>query len=296
MGRPKGSVNGVRTLVTRECERCGKPFQRSPGHVTGARYCSMACYRPQRPLVVCLGCGKEYLPSTSTRGRYCSQECMRCRVMRHCTQCGKTFSVRASKASRYNYCSMTCKRAATPTVTCQTCGKPIKVHAVRVSTFRYCSNACRLAAHRETIICAFCGRERTLRKYRVAEGARCCSNRCATLLRMRDGFEPGYFGNKRRTGYRTDIERLTEAVLVELGITYLFEHKVGRFSVDFVLPEKGIALECDGWQHKTLRGQARDAMRDEILTREGWHVIHIADKEIRADARHAVMSALALLH
>jgi very-short-patch-repair endonuclease len=110
---------------------------------------------------------------------------------------------------------------------------------------------------------------------------------------MRDGFEPGSFGTKRRTGYRTDIEAMTERALQALGISYLFEHKVGRFSVDFALPTLGIALECDGWQHLTAKGRERDLWRDEKITAEGWHVIHVADRAIRSDAEQAVRAALA---
>jgi very-short-patch-repair endonuclease len=107
------------------------------------------------------------------------------------------------------------------------------------------------------------------------------------------GFEPGYIGNKRRTGYRTDIETLAEAVLQSLGIPYLFEHKVGRFSVDFALPTLGVALECDGWTHFTPTGIARDIWRDAKLAEDGWTAIHIADRVLRTNAHAAVTEALA---
>jgi very-short-patch-repair endonuclease len=111
---------------------------------------------------------------------------------------------------------------------------------------------------------------------------------------MRDGFEPGDFGNKRRSGYRTDIERLTEAVLLELNIIYLFEHKVSRYSVDFALPLHGIALECDGWQHLTLEGREHDKTRDAFLESQGWRVVHVLDREIRTDAGTAIRRALGI--
>lgn len=294
MGRPKGSKNGHRTLVQITCERCGKLFNRRPSEAQTARYCSIECYYPPRDMVICQGCGKEYLPQTSTHGKYCSQECMRNRVEKQCPQCHKTFFVRASKSAKYIYCSIECRRAASTSVvlTCPTCGKEFTKQASQST--QYCSYDCAYALHRAIIICAYCGKERTVKKYRIAEGVRCCSNRCATLLRMRDGFEPSYMGKKRQSGYHTDIETMTENVLIALDIPFIFEHKVHQYSVDFVLPTLGIALECDGWQHLTERGRARDVIRDAALTKEGWCVIHVTDKAIRTNAHAAISQAIGI--
>lgn len=99
-----------------------------------------------------------------------------------------------------------------------------------------------------------------------------------------------------REGIRTDIEAMTEAVLIDLGIAYLFDHKVSRWVVDFALPELGIALECDGWHHTTIKGQARDIERDAALRELGWEPIHVADLSIRKDADSAIRVALKLNH
>lgn len=298
MGRPKGSKNGVLTLVWIDCERCGTPFSRRPGHAPGAKYCSRKCYRPPRPDYVCETCGKSYPYHASVRGRFCSSLCKRNRVQKCCPECGKTFEPTVSKAAKFNYCSIGCRRIAAERarvkITCETCGKHFERVPSQPVTGRYCSNECLYARGRATIVCAYCGKERTVKKYRAEEGQRCCSNRCATLLRMRDGFEPGDFGNKRRSGYRTDIERLTEAVLLELNIIYLFEHKVSRYSVDFALPLHGIALECDGWQHLTLEGREHDKTRDAFLESQGWRVVHVLDREIRTDAGTAIRRALGI--
>jgi very-short-patch-repair endonuclease len=77
-----------------------------------------------------------------------------------------------------------------------------------------------------------------------------------------------------------------------MGIFYLFEHKIGRYSVDFALPIHGIALECDGWQHLTEHGRERDRIRDAALNSEGWQVVHVLDRDIRADARAAISTAI----
>jgi len=111
---------------------------------------------------------------------------------------------------------------------------------------------------------------------------------------MRDGFEPGSFGQKRRSGYRTDIESMAEQALIKLGIPYIFEHKVSRYSIDFALPTIGIALECDGWQHFTQEGIEHDRRRNAALLNEGWTAIHIADRHLRSDALAAITEALHL--
>lgn len=110
------------------------------------------------------------------------------------------------------------------------------------------------------------------------------------------GFLPQYIAEKLRTKRRTDIEALTEAVLIQLGVEYLFEHKVNRYFVDFALPKLGIALECDGWQHRTEKGRERDKVRDAVLIQNGWTVIHVPDKDIRADAFIAISRAIGLLN
>jgi very-short-patch-repair endonuclease len=262
MGRLKGSKNGVSTNPWHTCERCG------------IRYQGGAC----------------------VRGRFCSNACRQNRVTKACPHCRRTFSVMASKADRFTYCSRGCSRAAAPRIQifCAACATPFTIRQSQQAPRRFCSRTCAVAAGRAVIVCAYCGVQHTTQRYRVAQGQQCCSTRCATLLRMDQGFEPGSFGIKRRTGYRTDIERMTETVLIRLGIPYLFEHKVGRFSVDFILPTRGIALECDGWQHLTARGRERDIWRDQALAAHGWRVIHISDKAIRTDADHAVRSALTM--
>lgn len=282
------------TTIRKVCKVCEKVFYVQPIERRRA-YCSQEC---RQPSVTCKGCGKTYVPSPATRGTYCSMDCMKAylgnQVEKQCPQCEKVFSVKASKAAKYNYCSLECKKAASyqVTVLCKQCNKPFMVNPARKDKAHYCSYDCNYADHREIIQCAYCGKERTLEKHIVTAGAKCCSNKCATLLRMRDGFEPGSFGKKRQSGYHTDIETMTENALVALGIPFIFEHKVGRYSIDFALPTYGIALECDGWQHMTVKGREHDRVRDQDLTNKGWKVIHMTDKAIRTDAYSAVTNAL----
>jgi very-short-patch-repair endonuclease len=87
---------------------------------------------------------------------------------------------------------------------------------------------------------------------------------------------------KIRTGYRTDIERITEEALLRLGIDYEFEYQVGRYSIDFYLPGYGIAVECDGeYWHRAKKD--KDARRDVYLEDRGLTMVHLYGPDIRQD-------------
>jgi very-short-patch-repair endonuclease len=109
---------------------------------------------------------------------------------------------------------------------------------------------------------------------------------------MHNEWNPGYIGNKIKTGHRTDIEAMAEQVLRQLDIPYKFEQKIGRYYADFVLDTLGVILECDGWQHQLPGRSQKDAEKDAYLTSRGWIVVRIADKLLRLDAYHAISTAL----
>jgi very-short-patch-repair endonuclease len=255
---------------------------------------------PRKPAqwlpATCRRCGKEFLYNpTCTYGAFCSHACRFNQAVRVCAHCGKEFTIRASKADRYTHCSMECKRAAgSRTAVCEQCGVTFAIRKDRVDVARYCSYKCHNAAGRTTIICHRCGAERSIKRHRVGKnGPNFCGNSCATLYRLEN--EPpasGYIGKKIREQRRTDIEAQVEQVLIALGIPYLFEHKIGRYLIDFALPERRIALECDGWRHTTEQGKQRDAIRDAYLAEKGWRVIHLEDRAIRRDAHNLVAQAL----
>lgn len=294
MPRPKGSKNGCYTLVSLTCNRCGTIFKVKPSAVKTAVFCSRACCHPPRDQVACVGCGKHYLPDPSTRGVFCSQACMKSRVEKTCPECGRIFTLKVSKAAKFKFCSLGCRRTAlsrTQTViSCRQCGKPVR-RAHRRPVAVYCSRKCRDEHHNQMIVCAFCGCSKKLEANR-ARSQRFCSVRCGVLSRMQAGWAPGYIDWKLRTGHRTDIEALTEGVLQRLQITYLFEHKAGRFLIDFALPDWNIALECDGWHHNTAKGREHDRKKDHSLRAQGWTVIRVPDSLIRADATAAIITAL----
>lgn len=76
----------------------------------------------------------------------------------------------------------------------------------------------------------------------------------------------------------TSIERKMSRSLKDLGLSVVQQYKIGRFFVDFAIPELKIAIECDGdyWHQDPDREKARD----DFLREEGWTVLHFREAAI----------------
>jgi very-short-patch-repair endonuclease len=102
----------------------------------------------------------------------------------------------------------------------------------------------------------------------------------------------GSLKEKLETGYRTNIETLVEQGLISLGIDYDFEHRVGRYWVDFAIKPlcQKIAIECDGVRYH--QDEVREKERDQYLSRRGWRVLHLPGQAIREDALRLLIEKL----
>lgn len=56
------------------------------------------------------------------------------------------------------------------------------------------------------------------------------------------------------------------------------QYRVGRYRLDFAFPALQIAIEIDGWHHRSPEGAARDAERDSWLRSQGWIVLRVDDR------------------
>ena len=56
------------------------------------------------------------------------------------------------------------------------------------------------------------------------------------------------------------------------------QHRVGRYRLDFAWPALKVALEADGWHHRSPEGAAKDAARDAWLRSQGWLVFRVHDE------------------
>lgn len=221
------------------------------------------------------------------------------RVSKLCPNCGMTFEIKKSHAPKRTFCSQECRkengrRTLTLTTNCQTCGQLITRYISQQlrpqHPVRWCSRQCKIDGVAITRVCDACHEPYTLPKH-LMDIRRGCSLKCAGQLRWENSPSTwGMFKAKLESGYRTDIEAMAETVLIELGVRYEFEKRVGRFWIDFTLPDLGIGLECDGWRHEAK--VEKDADRDRTLLERGWRIVRIPDAALRTDARAAILTAI----
>lgn len=100
----------------------------------------------------------------------------------------------------------------------------------------------------------------------------------AMLLRdpaIRHDFSPAFF--------ESPLERMFYE-LAFLDLHLYPQHPVGKYRLDFAIPDKLIAIELDGHEyHKTKYQRTHDAQRDRWLYGQGWHVLRFTGTEIYRD-------------
>lgn len=76
--------------------------------------------------------------------------------------------------------------------------------------------------------------------------------------------------------YDSAYEVIAAIILVHNRIVSKMQYKVGRYQVDFLLPELGVALEIDGDRHKYKKDHDRE--RDRYIKNQlgcGWDIVRI---------------------
>jgi very-short-patch-repair endonuclease len=56
------------------------------------------------------------------------------------------------------------------------------------------------------------------------------------------------------------------------------QYRVGRYRLDFAAPDVKVAIEADGWVHRSPETAAKDAERDSWLRSQGWLVLRVDDR------------------
>lgn len=82
-----------------------------------------------------------------------------------------------------------------------------------------------------------------------------------------------------RTG--TDLEDKVAWLLHRMGQkpdVVRQQHSVASYRLDFTWPDVQIAVEVDGWHHRSPEGAAHDAMRDAVLRDHGWIILRVDDR------------------
>lgn len=89
----------------------------------------------------------------------------------------------------------------------------------------------------------------------------------------------------------TSIEIAVKSVLDALGIKNEPEKAIGRYPVDFYLPDYNMVIECDGdYWHSLPKSIERDARKDKYLTAHGYKVVRLREKDINTDVENLVSS------
>jgi very-short-patch-repair endonuclease len=69
----------------------------------------------------------------------------------------------------------------------------------------------------------------------------------------------------------------------------VFQHRVGRFRLDFALPDRMIGVELDGFRNHSKREDlTRDHARQRWLGGRRWYVIRFGGSEVHQDAENCV--------
>lgn len=97
-----------------------------------------------------------------------------------------------------------------------------------------------------------------------------------------------------RTG--TDLEDRVAWRLYRAGHDFVQEHSVGRYRLDFAWPDSKLAVEADGWYHRSPEGAAKDSERDSWLRSEGWVVLRVDDRHGLDSLEHQIARVSSLIH
>ncbi len=78
---------------------------------------------------------------------------------------------------------------------------------------------------------------------------------------------------------KTDIEKIFEKALSENSIKTKYNYHVGRYWIDFGIPNKKIGFECDGeyWHRDKNRDMERDGILKDIF---GWDIFRFTGNQI----------------
>lgn len=70
------------------------------------------------------------------------------------------------------------------------------------------------------------------------------------------------------------------------------QHTVGRYRLDFAVPQHKIGIELDGYEHHSSRSQfTRDRERQRKLENDGWRIVRFSGAEVNANPQKCVLEA-----
>ena len=80
----------------------------------------------------------------------------------------------------------------------------------------------------------------------------------------------------------SSIEKKVRYALQKAHINFLQEAKIGKYRADFLLPQHGVVIECDGdYWHQKPGIKERDDRKNEFLERNNYRIVRLPEKVIR---------------
>jgi very-short-patch-repair endonuclease len=115
-----------------------------------------------------------------------------------------------------------------------------------------------------TIHCRLCGKARTGPPSKVKKLIY-CSPECARKMR-----------------HETEPERLVREALQSAGISFIAEHTIHIYSLDFFLPSLNLDIEVDGeYWHQSKEVQIKDIVRDFRLKQCGITTLRLPSLRVK---------------
>ena len=110
---------------------------------------------------------------------------------------------------------------------------------------------------------------------------------CTKMYEYKEAIDTVYdFLEEHPDKFDSSYEVLAAIVLLQNRIYMKMQHKIGKYQVDFLLPDLGVVLEIDGERHKHKR--TYDTRRDLAIKRmlgDGWDIIRMPTEYLDKDAK-----------
>jgi very-short-patch-repair endonuclease len=75
----------------------------------------------------------------------------------------------------------------------------------------------------------------------------------------------------------------------QLGVKFRRQFGIGHYIADFYCHEKKLIIELDGSQHYYEDGVEYDKVRDDFLTKSGFHILRFTNKEVNESMDGIIM-------
>lgn len=74
------------------------------------------------------------------------------------------------------------------------------------------------------------------------------------------------------------------------------QYHVGTWRIDFAWVDLKVALELDGWHHRSPEGAAHDVHRDAVLRARGWLVLRVDDRGSETERKHQLYRVIEVVN